>query len=183
MKRWIAVLVVLLAVAPGARADDASKRAKVQELFVTMHMDRMMSQIMDMVMKQTRQVTQGMPGADKMTPEQMKLVEQFQAKVEGMVNETLGWKALEPDYIKLYADTYSEEEIDGILTFYKSPVGQTLLAKTPELTAKSGAIVQAKMVDFQPKMKALMEDFMKQVEATVPKDSTAPATTKKPMSH
>ena len=54
------------------RADEASKRAKVQDLFVTMHMERTMNQLMNMVMKQTRQMTNGMPGMDQMTAEQKK---------------------------------------------------------------------------------------------------------------
>jgi len=182
MKRWMVVLVMLLAVAPMARADEASKRAKVQDLFVTMHMDRTMGQLMDMVMKQTRQVVNGMPGADQMTAEQKKVLDDFQKRVEVMVTDSLGWKALEPEYVTLYASTFSEEEIDGLLAFYKSPVGQVFLDKTPELTQKSGVIAQAKMAELQPKMRAMMEDLMKQITATLPA-KPKPAAAKKPASH
>jgi hypothetical protein len=180
MKRWIVVLVMLLAIAPGARADEASKRAKVQDLFVTMHMDRTMAQLMDMVMKQVQQVTGSMPGADKITPEQKKILDDFQKRVDDMVSGSLGWKALEPEYVTLYSNTFSEEEIDGLLTFYKSPVGQVLLDKTPELTTQGGVIAQAKMAALQPKMNAMLEDMMKQLTTTMPASKPA---AKKPVSH
>jgi hypothetical protein len=182
MKRWIVVLVMLLAVAPAMRADEVSKRAKVQDLFVTMHMDRTMAQMMDLVMKQVHQMTGAMPGADQMTAEQKKLIDDFQKRVEVMVTDSMGWKALEPEYVTLYANTFSEEEIDGLLAFYKSPVGQTFLDKTPELTTKGGAIAQAKMAEVQPKLNAMLEDMMKQIMATMPPPSK-PAPAKKPASH
>ena len=182
MKRWIVVLVMLLAVARVARADEASKRAKVQDLFVTMHMDRTMEQMMDLIMKQVHQMTGAMPGANQMTSEQKKLMDDFQKRAEVMVNDSMGWKALEPEYVTLYTSTFSEEEIDGLLTFYKSPVGQTFLDKTPELTTKAGAIAQEKMLALQPKMNAMLEDMMKQVMATMPA-KPKPAAAKKPASH
>lgn len=87
--------------------------------------------------------------------------------------------------MQLYAKTYSETKIDGILAFYKSPAGQAMLARTPELTTGSMQIVQARMVDIQPKLKVMQDEFMKQLMATLPakksgsaKPSGAPA--KKP---
>jgi hypothetical protein len=176
------LMVVICAVAvPVARADDASKTAKVQELFTTMHMDHMMDQMMDAITTSLRQSLGTIPGADQMTVEQKKLTDDFLTKTLKVANDSVGWSALEPEYVKLYANIYSEEEIDGILAFYKSPAGQAMLAKTPQLTTGSMQIVQARMVDIQPKIKAMQEDFMKQFMATVKPAAKKPATAKKPV--
>ena len=175
MKRWIAVMVVVMAVAPcAARADEASKQAKVKELFVTMRMENMLDQVMAAIRYQVVQMTQADPGADQRTPEQKKLTQQFEDKAMKVVGDSVGWTALEPDYVKLYAATYTEEEIDGILAFYKSPVGQKLLEKTPELSAGGTNIVRSRMGDFQPKIEALHEEYLKQLAELTP----APAATK-----
>ena len=176
MKRWIAVLVVVLAVAPcGARADDASKQAKVKELFATMRMDHMLDQMMRSIQGEVKAMARETPGAEQMTPAQQKLTQDFMDKSMKVVNDSVGWAALEPAYVKLYATTYSEEEIDGILAFYKSPVGQTMLAKTPELSAGGMQIVHARMGDFQPKLQALQQEYMKELAATAPaKGATKP---------
>lgn len=176
MKRWIAVLVVMLAVVPTvARADDASKQAKVKELFATMRMDHMLDQMMRSIQGEVKAMAQETPGAEQLTPAQQKLMQDFMDKSMKVVNESVGWAALEPAYVKLYATTYSEEEIDGILAFYKSPVGQTMLAKTPELSAGGMQIVHARMGDFQPKLQALQQEYMKELAATAPaKGATKP---------
>jgi len=174
MKRWIAAMMLVLATAaPMARADEASKQAKVRELFLTMHMDHMMDEMigqMTAFMKQQfQQMTKDAPGSDQMTAAQKQLTEQYLAKTMTLATESMGWKSLEPEYAKVYAATYSEAEIDGILAFYKSPAGQAMLAKTPELTAASMKIVQGKMLDLQPKVKAMQDEYLQQM-----KDSSTP---------
>jgi hypothetical protein len=180
MKRYVAVLLMVLAVGcSGARADEASKRAKAEELFTLLHMEQTMGALTTNVMKQVQMMTQAMPGADQATPEQKKIVADFQQRVLDLVNKRLGWKALEPDFITLYASTYTEQELDGIIAFYKSPVGQKMLDKTPELMTKSTEMTQQKMREVQPEFNQLIQDFMKQMAATTPKpaptDSTPPA--------
>ena len=78
MKRWIAVLVVMLAVVPTvARADDASKQAKVKELFATMRMDHMLDQMMRSIQGEVKAMAQETPGAEQLTPAQQKLMQDF----------------------------------------------------------------------------------------------------------
>jgi uncharacterized protein len=179
MKRYVAVLLVVMTVmCCNARADEASKRAKAEQLFMLLHMDQMMDQLMSGVMKQVQQLTQSMPGPDQVTPEQKKQIADFQQRVLTLVNTKLGWKALEPDFINLYASTYTEEELDGIIGFYKSPVGQKMLEKTPELMTKSTEITRQKMQEVQPELNQMLEDFMKQMVANTGKP--APAQTPPP---
>ena|SRR5579875_854106 len=177
MKRFLAALLLVAALAPStARADDASKRAKAEQLFTIMKLDKMMDQLMAGITKQVQQMTQSMPGAGNPTPEQKKITADFQQHVLNLVEQRLGWKALEPDFITLYASTYTEEELDGILGFYRSPVGQKMLEKTPELMAKSTELTQQKMRELQPEMNQMIQDYMKQMTAaTPPPASQAPA--------
>jgi hypothetical protein len=120
-----------------------------------------------------------MPGADHATPEQQKQITDFQQRVMDTVNQKIGWKALEPDFISLYSSTYTEEELDGIIAFYKSPVGQKMIEKTPELTAKSTQVTQQKMSELQPLLNQMVQDFMKQMAASTgtpaPAQRTPPA--------
>lgn len=174
MRRFVVVLLMVLFVASsGARADDASKRAKAEELFTLLHMDQLMDQLTKSVMQQVQTMTQSMPGADQATPEQKKLVADFQQRVLDLVNRRLGWKALEPDFINLYATTYTEEDLDAIIAFYKSPAGQKMLEKTPELMTKSTQLTQQRMREVQPEFNQMIQDFMKQMAATAGKPTPA----------
>lgn len=180
MRRYVAVLLIALTVGCCcARADEASKRAKAEQLFVLLHMDTMMDQLMSGVKKQVQQITESMPGADQATPEQKKQIVDFQQRVMDTVNQKIGWKALEPDFINLYAGTYTEEELDGIIAFYKSPVGQKMMEKTPELMTKSTQIAQQKMSELQPVLNQMVQDFMKQMAASMGKPAQASPPAKK----
>ena len=175
MRRYVAVLLmVLTAGCCCARADEVSKRAKAEQLFTLLRMDTMMDQLMSGVRRQLQQITGSMPGADQATPEQKKQITDFQQRVMDVVNQKIEWKALEPDFINLYASTYTEEELDGIVAFYQSPIGQKMIEKTPTLTAKSTQITQQKMSELQPVLNQMVQDFMKQMAASTPKP--APAT-------
>lgn len=50
--------------------------------------------------------------------------------------------------------------------FYKGPIGQKLLEKTPELTQRSLQVTQAKLVDLQPRLQELMANFVRDYVAT-----------------
>ena len=172
--RWVVAVALLSLMLPQARADDASKRAKVEELFTVMRLDRTMDQLVAAVRQQTSSMMRSMPGFEGMTPKQQKLVEEYQGKVSALVSDAVGWKALQPQMVTLYANTYSEDEVDGLLVFYKSAVGQTMLDKTPELTTKSLQLTQEKAIGLQPQIEYLMADFAKQFSA-----AGAPATAPK----
>jgi hypothetical protein len=96
-----------------------------------------------------------------MTPEKKRIQQEFIDNSMKVVDENYGWPVVEPAYVKLYLNTYTEAELDGILTFYKSPAGQAMLSKAPELAAGSMQIVHGHMNDFQPKMQALQELYIK----------------------
>jgi uncharacterized protein len=162
MKRWILMLAVVMVVAPvGARADEASKQAKVKELFAVMHMDHSLDRMRSAMEQQVQATAKNAPGTEQMTPEKKKMQQEFVDNSMKVVDENFGWAELEPAYVKLYVDTYTEAELDGILAFYKSPAGQALLTKTPELSAGVMQIVHGHMGDFQPKMQGLQELYVK----------------------
>jgi hypothetical protein len=172
--------VVVLGLAPSLRAQamgastgtvaadgavDPAKEAKVKELFEVMHLDRMMDQMMTAVKSMVNQMTDSAPGMDKVTPAQKRIIAEFQEKAMKLAIDSMGWKVMEPEYVKLYANTFSMQELDAALAFYKSPEGQSFMAKTPQLTTAGMKIVQERMGDLQPKLKDLQDEFMKKMEA------------------
>jgi hypothetical protein len=153
---------------------DAGKQAKVEELFDAMHMDRTMEQMIAAVDGMIEQTIQTTPGVNQMTEQQRALIKDFTGKAMKLSHDALSWKSLEPEYVKIYGAEYTTEEIEAITAFYKSPAGQTMLSKTPELMKESMKVVQARMVEMQPQLKALQSDFVAKITATTGKQG-APA--------
>ncbi len=90
-------------------------------------------------------------------PELLAKQKEIQSKAIALLKEGMSWAALKGDFAKIYADTFSEEEIKGLIAFYKSPVGQAFVTKQPELMRGAMEVSQKRMMEMMPKLQALME--------------------------
>ena len=158
MRRFATVLVASLLLPLSARADEASKHAKLEQLFDAMHMDRTLKQTMDAIEKSVAPMTEKMFGQD--VPESMKKeVADLQKQMFDLIEEQMSWKAMEPVYIDIYARNFTEEQIDDLVAFYKTPTGQALIDKLPTITAEAVPATQDKIVSLQPQIQRLIQDF------------------------
>ena len=160
MKRLSLLLVLVLCLPLTSRADEASRRVKAQEFVTLLHMDTLMQQMMDTVQKQASAMALQVSG-DTPTPQQQALRDDFNKKAFALVESRMGWKVLEPDILDLYARNFTDEELDAILAFYKSPAGVSMIAKTPTISAQSSQIAQARMTELMPELNQMVLDFAK----------------------
>ena len=123
--RWIAAAALALAlVAPpfGARADDASRLKVAHEVVDVVHAGDNMRAIMPVMTDQMRAMLVQQGTADKA------LVDLFVARFSKRMDEQI------PEFLDLvaqvYAREFSEEDLQNLLGFYRTPTGQHLLAKT-----------------------------------------------------
>jgi uncharacterized protein len=141
--------VTLFWCAPPLLADEASKSAKAEELLQLAQGDQMMKMMEPMMKGMMAQANQDMPA------EQRAKVGEMQGKVMALVTASLN-KA-KPALVKAYTDTYTEEDLDGILAFYKSPAGKAFLQKMPEVMQRSMPVMMQMMTDLQPEIKTMIE--------------------------
>lgn len=156
---WFLVIPLLFVLVPVTKADDASKRAKIEEIFKVSKLDQLLKQSIAMSMNQVKSGFYQQLFGVKVPPDQQQTMVEFQDKVEKLMTDALSWESLEPAYAKIFADAYTEEEIDGILAFYKSPSGQALLAKTPVLMAQGSLLAQQRVTAIQPQLQELMKEY------------------------
>jgi hypothetical protein len=142
-----------------ARGDDASKMAKVHEFFRLAKLDQLSAHAMDQVMTQMSSGAMQQIAGTKLREDDQKRLDEFSGKVRQLVNRAMGWQALEPQYAKLYADAYTEQQLDDLIAFYKSPTGQVMVAKTPMLMRESSAIAQQQMVTLIPEFQNLLKEY------------------------
>ena len=162
-----------LTTVPAAHADDASKRTKIAELLTVLKVNQVPDQILAGANQQADALGHREFGATE-TPDQQKQVADLRQKVSALISSAVDWKTIEPDFVTAYAAVYSEPEIDGILTFYKSPSGQALLKNGPDLGQKSSQIVQGRMSSIQPQLREIVQSF-NQKNAPAPAGSTTPS--------
>jgi hypothetical protein len=158
MRRISTILLLFLALPMTARADDAAKRAKIQQLFTVMRMESTLHQVMDSIEKNIIPMTQQMFGGD-VPPAMKQQVTDLQKQMFGLIEQEMGWKTMEPAYTEIYARNFTEGQIDDLIAFYQSPTGTAYLDKVPTLTNESMQAAQAKVTTLQPQIRQMIEDF------------------------
>jgi uncharacterized protein len=132
-------------------AQNESRRALAEELLDTMDMRRQLEQTFDVIkriaLEQAEEVEKSAAHREtSMDPPGL------QEKVMVVLEETLGYENIRDDFVSIYAETFTEEEMRGIIAFYQSPPGQALLMKQPELTKRSMELSTKWMMEALPKI-------------------------------
>lgn len=176
----IAAVLILAAIPSFAHADDKTKMAKIQELFEVSKMHALITQSQQLTMQRVKSgMLQRLYGI-KLNADQQERLNDFLDKIETVVTDAMDWKTLEPQYAKIYADAYTEQQIDDLLAFYKSPTGQVMVQKNPILMSEANAIVNQRMDAALPQIRQLMQDFLKQEAALGQKEAEKKAAAQKP---
>jgi hypothetical protein len=148
-----------------ANAAPASQTS-VEELLAATRVEAMMDSMyagMEQTMRQgMTQATQG----KELSAEQQRVLDRFATRFGAVMREDMSWQKMRPLYVQLYRETFDQEEIDGMLTFYASPAGLAVVNKMPMVMQKSVALSQSLMRSLIPKMTAAMKDAM--TEAKIP---------------
>jgi hypothetical protein len=176
MKSLTLSLTLLLAftLSTVARADDASQRAKAQQLMTMLHTERMVQQVSDNITKQIDDAADRAAGSDS-TPDQKAKVADFKKQAAKMIDGRLGWAAMKPEIVDIYVKQFTEDQIDSIIAFYKSPTGAAMMEKMPLVNASFGQLGNARVKELQGTLLQAYTDLQKSM-----KDQTAPAATAAP---
>ena len=129
------LVVVMMLAAPPARAQTAAPTpspeslAVAKELVATIHLADQFKALMPTIMKGLKPaIVQGRSDVDRdydaLTPV---LLEGFQARYDEL-SEAIAI---------IYANNFTPDDLHGLIAFYKSPVGQKFLQKTPVVTQQS----------------------------------------------
>ncbi|MEI6714116.1 MAG: DUF2059 domain-containing protein [Verrucomicrobiota bacterium] len=95
------------------------------------------------------------------TSEQKAAYERFKQKSIQIIRDEMSWTKMEPMFLEIYRGVFTQEEIDGIIAFHKSPVGQAYVSKVPMLMTKTMEIMQGKMM---PAMMGRIQDLGKEFQ-------------------
>lgn len=138
MKKTIAVIMIGFSILIGsAQAQEETKLKLADKLLIVMEMQKTIEQSFGAA-------TQMMPNQANMPPEAQ--------EVMNMIIKELSWENIKADYIELYAEVFTEDELKGLINFYESPIGKAYIKKQPELTQKSMMLSQKMMMKVMPKL-------------------------------
>jgi hypothetical protein len=187
LKRCAVVLAsVVLALCPLIRAQEGAapvadptqvvpeaqraSREDVERFFTAMRMRQNVQMVFKAMRQQIRSQSQTMMSEklSTLTPDEQKRFQETMAVSMEEVLKVIQLDDMISDMIPVYQKYLTKEDLEGITTFYSSPVGQRLLDKTPAMTAEAMTISMQRMQKMMPEiianMQKRMDQFMKDVE-------------------
>ncbi len=155
MHKILLTLITLLLASSlyAAPASDASIEALMDASKTESTIDILHANIEQIMRSAIAQNSKGKP----QSAEQRRAMDNFASKFADVIREEMSWAKLKPSYVQLYRETFAQEEVDGLMAFYKSPAGIAYLNKMPTVVQKSMALSQSQMQTLMPKMQAALE--------------------------
>lgn len=171
----------IAAAVPVAHADDASHRAKVEEMLRLSRTDANLHDQLTNLQSRVGQLAKQQFNLPSPTAEQAASISEYQTKVQALTAQEVGWDQLRPLIVQMYADSFTDADLDGIIAFYKSPAGQSFVAKIPQAEGKTASTVQDRIKELQPKLATLTQSYAEKMKLTPPAAaSPAPTAAPKP---
>ncbi len=77
----------------------------------------------------------------------------------------MGWDNMKDDIAKIYATNFSAQEIQEMIAFYKTPVGQKTIKLLPKLSREGVVLGQKKLMENQAELKQMIEERAAELES------------------
>jgi len=156
--RLFAAIALSLASLNGLAIEPA-KRQSIDAMFEAADMPALMENAQGTVAGLFKQQAAQLDISDQ----QRQVVEKYFARLSVLLKEELSWAALKDALAEVYDQAYTQDEIDGLTAFYRTPVGRKLVEKTPALVGASQAIMQEKMKSILPRIQQISADMAQEL--------------------
>jgi hypothetical protein len=159
MKKWLLGLALAVSLpALAAVPTDASIKALLQITDSKTMIDQSMGQIDQYMELGLQEVIKD----KEITPEMQKQINIATGEMSGLLKDEFSWQKFEPMLIEIYRKSFSQSDIDGMLAFYKTEAGQSVVKKMPLVMQNTMQLMQERMQQVMPKMMRIAEQSIEQ---------------------
>jgi hypothetical protein len=164
---FLAVLasVAVLAATPSAAQETRPTEASVRRVLAAAHLDTTLDSYSTQIETSMRAAMQHELAGQSLNAEQSTIMNHMQDKLVALMREEMDWKRMEPQIIELYRNTFTQREVNGMLAWYTSPIGKSVVAKEPLVTQQVSDYAQERVQDLVPKLMQLEKESAAQLRA------------------
>lgn len=169
MRKLLALSCTLLALTT-LHAAPPSKES-VEKLLVVTEVEKLLGSMTQQLEASMKNMMEQAFRGQKLPPEARDLSDRFQQKIMANLMAEMSWDKMKSLYLQVYSETFTQEEIDGLVAFYVSPAGKAFVAKMPVVMQKSMSLMQERMGPLMQKTQEAMKEAVQEVEAITKKAS------------
>jgi hypothetical protein len=126
--------------------------------------DSVMTQTDEFMKQAIQQATQGQQIPAKV----QKNIDKREAELAASMKEMLDWNKVEPMYVRIYQKTFTQQEVDGMIAFYKTPAGQAVISKMPAAMQNTVNEMQQMMGPVMQKIQRMQQEVLAEIKAEKP---------------
>lgn len=156
MNKFVTFIVSALLTAT-AQAAPASQES-VEALLIATKIESMVGGMYANVEQMMRQTMANESKGKALSAEEQRVLDAVPAKFVKVMREEMSWSKMRPMYLQIYQDSFTQEEVDGLLAFYGSPAGQAVLVKMPVVMQKSMVAMQSIIGPITKKMEIAVQE-------------------------
>lgn len=145
----------------GTPPSEASIKQLLQVAQAQKLIDSVMAQMDGLMTQAIQKATQGR----EVPPKVQQDIDKRQAEVVGLMKELLDWTKLEPMYVRIYQKSFSQQEVDGMIAFYKTPAGQAVIGKMPAVMQNTMDEMQQMLAPAMEKIQRMQQDVVTEMKA------------------
>jgi len=156
----VALLTIVASLAGAARAAPASPESVdrlMQAMQVQSQLETMYAQVLPSMQASMRQTL----ATQLKSEEAARIYGAVQERVNAVILEQLSWARLKPGFARIYAEAFSQEEVNGLIAFYEGPYGTAMVRKSPQLIERSLQMMQQSM---GPMLQQVMQITREEIE-------------------
>ena len=168
-------LLTLLAL-PAFAQDAPPSEQSIRELQALMQAHNMINTAVAQMDATLRPMMQkALAGRQQLSEREQQIVDDAHARIQAVMREQLRWDNFEPMMISVYEKTFSQKEVDGMKAFYRTPTGQSVIAKMPLVMQQTMQSMQSRMADMIPRIQEIQKDMAQRLQAEREAQGTSPA--------
>lgn len=131
IKSTILSLLLLWPMAQSVAADAPPSDASLHKLLSVMHAEQMLDSVMSQMNGYIKNIVNQIAPANKLSPKAQAILDRGMDRMVVSMKETMSWSVMEPMYLRIYRETFTQTEVDQMTAFYGTPTGQSMVKKMP----------------------------------------------------
>ena len=169
--------------APATPPANLSSEQSVNEMLKLMQLENLLKSALKQMnegMEKGMEASMGKATSGReLTPAQKAEVEDFRKKFKTTMAEELSIDKITSIYAQTYRQTFTQEEVNGVIAFYKSPAGKAVTEKNPDVMRKAAGLTEARITVMTQKLDRMQFDFFSKFAPTPVPDPSASLAPKK----
>lgn len=109
-------------------------------------------------------IRESLNGQQVTEPQQI-AINNMKTKMVALLKNEYKWEILKPKFIQIYKDSLTQDEVNGMIEFYKTPSGQAVIKKMPVVMQQSMMVSQSMIHSLMPRIQQIQQEFIAEMKA------------------